>query len=139
MTLEVAIKAAFTYARMARGSTAVLQMGLLGSLSHQDLQKRLEQLAEKLDRLAVSHAPRRPSSRVDQRMRPGIILKAVSRVLEQATQPMRTCEVHKAVVALLQREVLYSAVKGCLARQALGQQARFERTARGHYQVRRVD
>jgi hypothetical protein len=111
-------------------------MELVGPLSNQPLQERLQQLANKLDQLAASNAPPRPSARADQRIRSGVVLQAVTRVLEVAQQPLRTYEVHQAVSTLLKQPVLYGTVKGCLASRSHGDKAPFERVARGYYRLK---
>lgn len=112
-------------------------MELLGSLSNQKLQAQLRQLSDKLDRLAASNAKPRRSGRTDHRLRPGVVFKAILSVLSSADQPMRTREIHDAVMALLEQPVGYSSVKARLAEKAQGEAACFERTARGCYQLRR--
>ena len=112
-------------------------MELLGSLSNQELQGRLRQLSDKLDRLAASNAKPRRSGRTDHQLRPGVVFKAILSVLSSADQPMRIPEIHQAVIALLGRPVAYSSVKACLAVKAQGDDACFERIALGCYQLRR--
>ncbi len=111
-------------------------MGLLGSLSNQDVQGQLQHLADKLDGLAGSDTKPRHSGRADHQLRSGVVLSAIMGVLSSADRPMRTVEVHKAVTALLARPVAYSSVKARLAGKAQGADARFERTARGRYRLR---
>jgi hypothetical protein len=111
-------------------------MELLGALSNQELQARLQRLSDKLDQVAVSNATPRRANRADRILRPGSVLDAVTRVLAAADVPMRTCKVRKDVADLLAQPVSASSVKGCLAAHAQGNGARFERTARGYYRLR---
>jgi hypothetical protein len=112
-------------------------VGVLGALSNSASQERLQRLADKLDRLARSKTPRRPSGRADQRTSHRAVLRAVNSVLERSGQPMRTGDIHRAVIALMKQPVSYSSIKRCLAKQTQGQQASLERIARGYYQLRR--
>ena len=110
-------------------------MELVGSLSNQETQGRLQQLSDKLDKVAASHAAPRRSARSDRIHRCGSVLEAVTRVLASADRPMRTCEIHASVTALLAEPVSASSVKGCLADKVQGPGAPFERVARGRYQL----
>lgn len=112
-------------------------MELLGALSNQAQQERLQQLADKLDRLAASKAQPRPSARVDQRIRSGVVLQAVARVLATAKRPLRACEIHRAVSTLLKQPVPYGTVKRSLSGGIQGPKPRFERISWGRYQLRR--
>jgi hypothetical protein len=111
-------------------------MDLLGALSNQADLERLQQLADKLDRLARSKTPRRPSSRTDRRTSHRGVLRAINSVLEQSGQPMRTRDIHRAVMALLEQPVSYSSIKCCLAKQTRSQEGPLERMARGCYRLR---
>jgi hypothetical protein len=53
-----------------------------------------------------------------------------------ADRPMRTVEVHAAVVAVLGLPVSYSSIKARLADKAQGPEPLFERTARGFYRLK---
>jgi predicted transcriptional regulator len=110
-------------------------MGLLGCYSNPEIQGRLRQLSEKLDRLAASNAAPHPSARRDQRLRGGLVPQAIERVLSQAAGPMRACDIHAAVEDLLDRSVPVSSVKNWLARQALGEKPRLVRLDRGRYRL----
>jgi hypothetical protein len=111
-------------------------MELLGSLANPEVQERLQQLSDRLDRLAASDAPLRPSGRVDQRIRPGAVLQALNQVLRSTDQPMQISDLHAAVSSLL-GTVSYSAIKRCLTAGIHGKDARFERVAKGCYRLRR--
>jgi hypothetical protein len=76
-------------------------MDLLGALSNPANRERMQQLADKLDRLARSKAPRRLSGRVDQRISHRAVTQAIKSVLEQSGQSMLTRDIHRAVMALL--------------------------------------
>jgi hypothetical protein len=65
------------------------KMGLLGSYSNPEIQGRLRQLSEKLERLAASDAAPCPSGRQDRRLRGGLVPGAIERVLRKADGPMR--------------------------------------------------
>jgi hypothetical protein len=93
----------------------------------------LQQLSNRLDRLAASKAVPRPSGRSDRIFRHGAVQAAVFRVLGGAKGPMRPCEVHEAVVDLLGQMVSTSSVKDCLARNASGPDAQIVRLKRGRY------
>jgi hypothetical protein len=116
--------------------TRAFSVELLGAISNQQLQARLRQLSDKLDRLAASDAKPRRSGRTDYRLRSGAIFKAILSVLSSADRPMRTREIHKAVMALLEQPVGYSSVKARLADKAHGEDACFERVARGCYRLK---
>ena len=110
-------------------------MGLLGCYSNPEIQGRLRRLSEKLERLAASNAPPRPSARVDRRLRCGLVPKAIMQVLSGSVEPMRVRDIHTEVEALLGQAVSPSAVKNWLARHTCGDQALFVRLGRGRYVV----
>lgn len=110
-------------------------MGLLGAYSNPEIQGRLRQLSEKLDRLAASNAAPRPSARHDRRLRGGLVPQAIERVLSQAAGPMRACDIHAEVEDLLGRSVPVSSVKNWLARQVQDQRSRVVRLDRGRYRL----
>jgi hypothetical protein len=114
---------------------AILRVGLMGAYSHPDIQGRVRQLAEKLDQLAASNAARRPSGRQDRKLRPGLVAKAIQQVLADAHGPMRARDIHAAVEDLLSRSVSTSSVKGWLATNVDGDDARLVRLARGRYRL----
>jgi hypothetical protein len=109
---------------------------VLEALSNQDTMQRLQQLSEKLDRLAASKARPRRSRRHNRVLRPGSVLVAVTQVLVAADRPMRVRDISMAVSDLLGLPVSRSSVKNCLASKAQGSAAPFERVARGHYRLR---
>jgi hypothetical protein len=111
-------------------------MGLLGSYSNSQVRERLRQLSEKLDRLAASNAAPRPSGRRDQRLRGGLVPKAIDRVLREATGPMRARDIHAEVEGVLGQQVPVSSVKNWLAKDAQGHQSRVVRLDRGRYRLR---
>jgi hypothetical protein len=108
-------------------------MGLLGAYSNPEIQGRWRQLSAKLDRLAASGAVPRPSARHDQRLRSGLLPKAIERVLVQAASPMRARDIHAEVEELLGQSVPASSVKNWLATQVQGDKARLVRLDRGRY------
>jgi hypothetical protein len=110
-------------------------MGLLGCYSNPEIQGRLRQLSEKLDRLTASNAAPRPSTRSDRRLRGGMVPRAIERVLSQATGPMRARDIHGEVEDLLGRAVPVSSVKNRLAKQARGEKPRLVRLDRGRYRL----
>jgi hypothetical protein len=73
------------------------EMGLLRAYSNHDVQVRLRQLSEKLDQVVASSAERRVSARSDRRLRGGLVPKAIERILGEAGEPMRACNIHAAV------------------------------------------
>jgi hypothetical protein len=93
-------------------------MGLIGCYPNPEIQGRLRQLSEKLERLAASNAAPRPSYRQDQRLRSGLIPKAIERVLRDALGPMRARDIHVGVEEVLGRSAPTSSVKNWLAKQA---------------------
>jgi hypothetical protein len=110
-------------------------MGIVGAYSHPEIQGRLRQLAEKLDRLAVSNDPRRHASRNDRNIRCGLVAKAIQQVLAETAGPMRARDIHAAVEDLLGRSVPTSSIKDWLARNVQGGRPRLMRLGRGRYQL----
>ena len=117
------------------GSISDVMVGLLGSYSNPEIQGRLRRLSEKLERLAASDAVPRPSGRQDQRLRGGLVPKAIERVLTDSSEPMRARDIHAEVEELLGRSVPVSSVKNWLATSAQDNQARVVRLGRGRYQL----
>lgn len=109
-------------------------MGLLGCYSNPEVQERLRRLSEKLEHLAASNVAPRPSGRQDQRLRGGLVPKAIERVLHEARGPMRARDVHAEVEELLGRLVPASSIKNWLAKNAQGEHSRVVRLDRGRYQ-----
>jgi hypothetical protein len=110
-------------------------MGLLRAYSHPEIQGRLRRLSEKLDRLAASDATPRPSTRLDRRLRSGVVPKAIMQVLSESAGPMRVRDIHADVEELLGQTVSPSSVKNWLATHVHGDQALFVRLGRGRYLV----
>jgi hypothetical protein len=75
-----------------------------------------------------------PASR---RLGNGVVQRAVVQVIAAANGPMRGADVHQAVERLLGRPVSKNSVSWSLAADARSEEPRFERTTRGHYQLRR--
>jgi hypothetical protein len=86
-------------------------VGLLGSYSNPEIQKRLVELSEKLDRLAASDAAPRPSRRSDRKIRAGVVPKAIVRALAESVEPKRARDIHAAVEELLGMKVPASSVR----------------------------
>ncbi len=110
-------------------------MGLLGCYSNPEIQERIRRLSEKLEQLVASNAAPRPSYRQDQRLRSGLIPKAIERVLRDAIGPMRARDIHAGVEEVLGRSVPTSSVKNWLAKQAQGEQPQVVRLDRGRYRL----
>ncbi len=108
-------------------------MGLLGAYSNPEIQGRLRQLSEKLDRLAASKAAPRHGGRQDRRLRSGLVPKAIEQVLHEAICPVRARDIHAEVEQLLGRPVPISSVKNWLAKQAQGGEPQVVRLGRGWY------
>lgn len=110
-------------------------MGLLGSYSNPEIQGRLRQLSEKLDRLAASNAVPRPTARHDRRIRGGLVPKAIEQVLAEAHGPMRARDIHAEVEELLGQAVPASSVKNWLAKEVQAEKSRLVRLDRGRYRL----
>jgi hypothetical protein len=110
-------------------------MGLLGCYSNPEIQGRLRQLSEKLDRLAASNFAPCSSARVDRRLRCGLVPKAIMQTLSESAEPMRVRDIHAEVEVLIGQAVSPSAVKNWLARHTRGDQALFVRLGRGRYRL----
>ncbi len=110
-------------------------MGLLGCYLNPEVQGRLRQLSEKLDRLAASYAAPRPSVRRDRKLRAGLVPKAIERVLAYAGRPMRVRDIHAEVEDLLGMSVPASSVKNWLAKQDQDHPPRVVRLGRGRYRL----
>jgi hypothetical protein len=110
-------------------------MGLLGCYSNPEIQGRLRQLSDRLDRLASSSVALRPATRRDQRLRGGLVPKAIERVLADAGRPMRAREIHTEVEELLGRSVPISSVKNWLAKSALAEASSLVRLGLGRYML----
>ena len=108
-------------------------MELVGALSNHEIQERLRRLSEKLDLLSAKAAAPRPSTRLDRRLRSGLVPEAIMRVLSECVEPMRMKDIHAEVERLVGQTVSRSAVKNWLARHAQGDHALFVRLGRGRY------
>jgi hypothetical protein len=111
-------------------------MELNGALSNpfersKSLLKRLTELHPVLLGRA-SDAPRQPRPAPS---KAAPLLDAVTAVLERASQPMRTIEIHAAAQQLLGRPLLRSSVRGTLSSHTLRDGQRFIRVRRGLYQL----
>ena len=109
-------------------------MELVGALSNLEVQSRLRRLSEKLDGIATSEVPRRPTAFAGRR-RPGALTAAIEQVLAAAACPMRMYEIHTAAEDLLGQRIPRSTVKNCLANNCGSATGRFVRLERGRYCV----
>lgn len=113
-------------------------MGLLGSYSNPDIQRRLWRLSEELDRLEGSNDAPRPSARPDRKLRKGLVPRAIEKVLKDASEPMRVCDIHAAVEDRLGTEVPASSVNCWLAKHVKGSPPRLVQFGRGRYLINDV-
>jgi hypothetical protein len=106
-------------------------MELVEALSNPEIQDRLSRLSDKLTKIASSEAQRRTSA--FERKRPaGAVAAAIVDALIEAGGPMRMCEIHAAVEALIGQSVPRSTVKSCLSNNS-DATGRFIRLGRGRY------
>jgi hypothetical protein len=108
----------------------------LAALSAPEVRVRLACLAKKLAVLRASESsPRAIMSRRRRARRPGWVLDAVCRVLEDhsAGGPMRPIVVHAAVEALIGEKVSKDSVNWVLTSHSAGPSPLFCRVARGRY------
>lgn len=110
-------------------------VGLVGAYSNADTQERLRRLASRLDRLAASDAPRRPSARHDLRLRTGLVPHAIMGALGASVEPMRVRDIHAEVEELLGQHVSPSAIKNWLGRNLRGEHPVVVRLGRGRYRL----
>jgi hypothetical protein len=110
-------------------------VGLLGCYSNPEIQGRLRQLSEKLERLAASNAAPRPSGRHDRRLRSGLVPKAIMKTLTESVEPMRVKDIHAEVEGLIGQTVSPSAVKNWLAKSVQGSHPQVVRLDRGRYRL----
>jgi hypothetical protein len=85
----------------------------------------------------ISLRKQAPPDRRQQRLprRQGSVLAAVTRVLEQASTPVRAGEIHMVVEELLGERVAYSTVKDALSAHSGRDDHRFRRTRHGCYEL----
>jgi hypothetical protein len=107
----------------------------LDAISNPEIQTRLRQLSDKLDRLAASNVAPRPSARRDRKLRAGLVPNAIERVLADSGEPMRARDVHAEVEDMLGTSVPASSVKDWLAKHVQGQQLQVVRLGRGRYRL----
>ncbi len=78
-----------------------------------------------------------PEPEVDvRRLGNGVVQRAIVKVLASARRPLTVLEVQAAVMDLLGHQVSKGSINCCLSTGALGDEARFERVARGCYRLR---
>jgi len=109
-------------------------MELNGALSNPQAQvetRRLAAIHADLRDLVLP-APKAPSPRP---RRIGVIINAITTVLDLADQAMQAREIHTAAEDLLGEAINWSTVKATLAEHAAGPGARFKRVARGRYRL----
>ena len=99
---------------------AGVELGRLGAL-HDEL----------LRRASANPRPPRPVPR-----HPARVLTTITRVLGEATCPMRAREIHAAAEQLAGEPLPWTSVKGTLAAYVEGSEARFERVRHGYYQIK---
>jgi hypothetical protein len=109
-------------------------MELTGALWNLYLQGRLPKLAA-LHRRLLAQTPITEVVRRPLRRRQGVLLDAVTTVLEIAGSPLRVREVHAAVEELWGERVPFSSVNEALSTQARGDGGRFRRVHYGTYEV----
>jgi hypothetical protein len=104
----------------------------------QDQATRVSNLAEEIEsrtsvprQVAPEECP--PKSRERSQPRPGRIIDAVIRVLNDHREPLQAREVHARVETLLDEPVRWASVKATLAGNVDGNAPRFVRVARGRY------
>jgi DNA invertase Pin-like site-specific DNA recombinase len=107
-------------------------MELVEALSNFEVQDRLGRLSEKLAQVAASGAKQRPSAFQPKR-KAGAVADVIGEVLAASEEPMRMCEIHAAVEAVLAESVPRSTIKSCLANNCQGATRRFVRLERGRY------
>lgn len=108
-------------------------MGLLGAYSNPEIQGRLRQLSDKLDRLAASGGDPKPSARPDRKLRNGLVPRAIEQVLDESPGAMRVRDIHAAVEDLLGVSVPVSSVNCWLTKNKTGD--RLVRLGHGRYRL----
>jgi hypothetical protein len=107
---------------------------LLGAFSNPEVAERVEALTQLRKRI-LAKRPASPLASSTPPRRIGDVPKAISKALEQAETPLHTTAIHRAVEQSLGRPVNYRTIKACLSADAQTKNPRFERTARGKYQL----
>lgn len=110
-------------------------MGLLGSYSNPEIQKRLRRLSEELDRLAASPGQPQPSGRPDRKLRNGLVPRAIQQVLAEVGEPMRVRDIYVAVEDRLGIAVPKSSVNVWLSQSTKGPLPQVVRLGHGRYQL----
>lgn len=110
-------------------------MGLLGSYSNPEVQRRLRRLADELDRAATQDSARRRSERRDRKLRNGLVPRAIERVLSDAGEPMRVRDIYAAVEDRLAMPVPASSVNAWLSQNARGERPVVVRLGHGRYRL----
>jgi len=113
-------------------------MELSGALWNLYNQGRLPKLAA-LHRRLLAQTPRREVVRLPPRRRQGVLLDAVTTVLDLAGSPLRVREVHAAVEELYGERVPFSSVNEALSSHAVGGDKRFRRVRYGTYKTTGVE
>jgi hypothetical protein len=108
-------------------------MGLLGSYSNPEVQRRVRRLAEEVDRLSMRNDALRPSKRADRKLRSGLVPRAIRRVLADSTRPMPVQEIHAVIEDQLGLTVPVSSVNAWLSQNATGDRPSVARLGRGRY------
>ena len=109
-------------------------MELTGALWNLYNQGRLPKLAA-LHRRLLAQTPVTEVVRRPLRRRQGVLLDAVTTVLERAGCPLRVREVHAAVEELYGERVPFSSVNEALSTHAIGRDQRFRRVRYGTYEM----
>lgn len=112
-------------------------MDLVGTLSNQTTQERLQRVTERVRHfLSATPLDQVPLPRRRLRRRSGSIPVAATAVLASCEGDMRARDIHAAVEGLLGESVSASSVKDCLTRNAQSGSGLFERVGRGRYRLR---
>jgi hypothetical protein len=114
-------------------------MRLVGQLSNPSPSLRAIFAALPDGSLEPTTGPYRPGipAPVARRLGNGVVQRAVVKVLAAARRPLTVLEAQAAVANLLGHPVSKGSINYCLSTGTLGREPRFERVARGCYQLRR--
>lgn len=107
-------------------------MGFAGTYSNVEAMDRVRRLLPKLETLAAAGGPAPLPRAMPKREEP--MLAVVTKILAEASAPMRAVEIHAAVQLARGKAVSWSTVKDCLASNARPG-GRFIRIARGRYRA----